>query len=84
MVAIPVYVRHTISFREGAAGRFDVTIGPKQTMGKTVSYSLKNFYLVKILKKSWTLALLRFEYIRIWMKFLNFISGIYAVYFSIW
>lgn len=36
MVAIPVYVRHTISFREGAAGRFDVTIGPKQTMGKTI------------------------------------------------
>lgn len=36
MVAIPVYVRHTISFREGAAGRFDVTLGPKQTMGKTI------------------------------------------------
>ncbi|CAI9716898.1 AP-3 complex subunit mu-1 isoform X8 [Octopus vulgaris] len=36
MVAIPIYVRHTISFREGAAGRFDVTIGPKQAMGKTI------------------------------------------------
>ncbi|GAB1598610.1 AP-3 complex subunit mu-1-like isoform X8 [Argonauta hians] len=36
MVAIPIYVRHTISFREGTAGRFDVTIGPKQAMGKTI------------------------------------------------
>ncbi|XP_005090947.2 AP-3 complex subunit mu-1 isoform X2 [Aplysia californica] len=36
MVAIPVYLRHNISFREGSGGRFDVTIGPKQTMGKTV------------------------------------------------
>lgn len=36
MVAIPVYVKHNISFREGTSGRLDITVGPKQTMGKTV------------------------------------------------
>ncbi|XP_077986319.1 AP-3 complex subunit mu-1-like [Glandiceps talaboti] len=35
MVAIPIYVRPQISFREGG-GRFDLTVGPKQTMGKTI------------------------------------------------
>ncbi|PIO07046.1 hypothetical protein AB205_0206850, partial [Aquarana catesbeiana] len=37
LVAIPVYVKHAISFREGtSSGRFEVTLGPKQSMGKTV------------------------------------------------
>ncbi|NWR73027.1 AP3M1 protein, partial [Centropus bengalensis] len=37
LVAIPVYVKHMISFKENSSsGRFDVTIGPKQNMGKTV------------------------------------------------
>lgn len=36
MVAIPVYVKHSIMYREGSSGRFDVTIGPKQNMGKTI------------------------------------------------
>ncbi|XP_059162643.1 AP-3 complex subunit mu-1-like isoform X1 [Physella acuta] len=36
MVAIPLYLKHNISYREGSGGRFDVTIGPKQTMGKTI------------------------------------------------
>ncbi|RUS83899.1 hypothetical protein EGW08_008313 [Elysia chlorotica] len=36
MVAIPLYLRHNITFREGSAGRFEVTIGPKQTMGKSI------------------------------------------------
>lgn len=36
MVAIPVYLRHTISFKDGSSGRLDITVGPKQTMGKTV------------------------------------------------
>uniref|UniRef100_A0A0B6ZHI8 MHD domain-containing protein n=1 Tax=Arion vulgaris TaxID=1028688 RepID=A0A0B6ZHI8_9EUPU len=35
-VAIPIYLRHNISYREGSGGRFDVTIGPKQSMGKTI------------------------------------------------
>lgn len=37
LVAIPVYVKHNITFREGSSqGRFDLTLGPKQTMGKAV------------------------------------------------
>lgn len=36
MVAIPLYLRHNISFREGSSGRLDITVGPKQTMGKPV------------------------------------------------
>ncbi len=37
MVAIPVYIRHNISYKEGSSGRLDITVGPKQTMGKPVS-----------------------------------------------
>ena len=44
MVAIPLYVKHNIFFREGGAGRFDVSVSPKQTMGKTVSSFLLNSY----------------------------------------
>lgn len=37
LVAIPVYVKHSISFRDsGSLGRFEITVGPKQTMGKTI------------------------------------------------
>ncbi|EEB14295.1 AP-3 complex subunit mu-1, putative [Pediculus humanus corporis] len=36
IVAIPIYVRHSISFREGNNGKLDVTVGPKQTIGRTV------------------------------------------------
>jgi len=36
VVAIPVYLRHSISIREGSGGKLDITVGPKQTMGKTV------------------------------------------------
>jgi AP-3 complex subunit mu len=36
MVAIPLYVRQNISFKEGTSGRLDITVGPKQTMGKPV------------------------------------------------
>jgi len=36
MVAVPVFIRHNIFYREGSSGRFDVTVNPKQTMGKTV------------------------------------------------
>lgn len=36
MVAIPIYVRHHISFKEAGGGKMDITVGPKQTMGKTV------------------------------------------------
>jgi AP-3 complex subunit mu len=33
IVAIPIYLKHSISFREG---RLDITVGPKQTMGRQV------------------------------------------------
>ncbi|XP_062375218.1 AP-3 complex subunit mu-1 [Sardina pilchardus] len=37
LVAIPIYVKQSISFFEsGASGRLDITVGPKQTMGKQV------------------------------------------------
>ncbi|OWF39923.1 AP-3 complex subunit mu-1-like [Mizuhopecten yessoensis] len=36
LVAIPIYLKHSIMFREGSSGRFEVTVGPKTTMGKTV------------------------------------------------
>lgn len=37
LVAIPVYVRQNINFFEtGSSGRLDITVGPKQTMGKTI------------------------------------------------
>ncbi|CAH1786571.1 unnamed protein product [Owenia fusiformis] len=36
MVAIPVYLKHSIQYREGSGGRLDITVGPRQTMGKTV------------------------------------------------
>ena len=53
MVAIPLYVKHNIFFREGGAGRFDVSVSPKQTMGKTVCTFLLNFYSSIFLTKSY-------------------------------
>ncbi|XP_019871470.1 AP-3 complex subunit mu-1 [Aethina tumida] len=36
VVAIPVYVRHNLSIKTGEQGRLDLTVGPKQTLGRTV------------------------------------------------
>ncbi|TKR81026.1 hypothetical protein L596_014972 [Steinernema carpocapsae] len=36
MVAIPVYVRHTIHMKAGSGGRIELTVGPKQNMGKVL------------------------------------------------
>ena len=36
IVAIPLYVRHSISFRDVGGGKLDLTVGPKQTIGRTV------------------------------------------------
>ncbi|XP_010566084.1 PREDICTED: AP-3 complex subunit mu-1 isoform X2 [Haliaeetus leucocephalus] len=48
LVAIPVYVKHTISFKESSSsGRFDVTIGPKQNMGKTVEGVVMTVHMPK-------------------------------------
>ncbi|CAF1090995.1 unnamed protein product [Adineta steineri] len=35
-ISIPIYVKHNIQYREGSAGRFELTVGPKQTMGKSL------------------------------------------------
>ncbi|KAL3124911.1 hypothetical protein niasHT_001804 [Heterodera trifolii] len=34
VVAIPLYVRHNILLKNGAAGRFELMVSPKQSMGK--------------------------------------------------
>uniref|UniRef100_K7GGP0 AP-3 complex subunit mu-1 n=1 Tax=Pelodiscus sinensis TaxID=13735 RepID=K7GGP0_PELSI len=48
LVAIPVYVKHIISFKENSSsGRFDVTIGPKQNMGKTVEGVIVTVHMPK-------------------------------------
>lgn len=37
VVAIPIYVRHSLVLRaNGDHGRLDLTVGPKQTMGRTL------------------------------------------------
>ncbi|XP_061693740.1 AP-3 complex subunit mu-1 [Syngnathoides biaculeatus] len=48
LVAIPVYVKQNISFMEtGSCGRLDITIGPKQTMGKTVEGLVVTIHMPK-------------------------------------
>lgn len=47
-MAIPVYVKQNISFFEtGPCGRLDITIGPKQTMGKTVEGLMVTIHMPK-------------------------------------
>ncbi|CAD7087337.1 unnamed protein product [Hermetia illucens] len=36
VVAIPIYVRHNLSFKSGEQGRLDITVGPRTTLGRTV------------------------------------------------
>jgi len=36
VVAIPLYIRHNLSWHGGSQGKLDMTVGPKQTMGRTV------------------------------------------------
>ncbi len=37
VVAIPVYVRHNMTWLSGGtSGKLDITVGPKQTMGRQV------------------------------------------------
>jgi len=49
VVAVPLYVRHNINFRSAGAGsgRLDITIGPKQTMGRTVENVLLEINMPK-------------------------------------
>ncbi|XP_065190070.1 AP-3 complex subunit mu-1-like [Sycon ciliatum] len=36
IVALPIYVKPSFSFKEGQSGRIELTVGPKQTMGHVV------------------------------------------------
>ncbi|KAK5649744.1 hypothetical protein RI129_000773 [Pyrocoelia pectoralis] len=36
VVAIPIYVRHNLLIKTGEHGRLDLTVGPKQTLGRSV------------------------------------------------
>ncbi|XP_011502417.1 PREDICTED: AP-3 complex subunit mu-1 isoform X1 [Ceratosolen solmsi marchali] len=36
IVAIPIYIRHNINLREPGGGKLDITVGPKQTIGRIV------------------------------------------------
>ncbi|XP_041116961.1 AP-3 complex subunit mu-1 isoform X2 [Polyodon spathula] len=49
LVAIPVYVNHNINFKEsGSSGRFDVTVGLKQNMGKSVEGVIMTVHMPKV------------------------------------
>ncbi|XP_067093142.1 AP-3 complex subunit mu-1 isoform X2 [Osmerus mordax] len=48
-VAIPVYVKQNINFFDSAScGRLDITVGPKQTMGKTVEGVMVTVHMPKV------------------------------------
>uniref|UniRef100_A0A915I792 MHD domain-containing protein n=1 Tax=Romanomermis culicivorax TaxID=13658 RepID=A0A915I792_ROMCU len=36
LVAIPIYVKHSILFKENQGGRIDITVGPRQNVGKAI------------------------------------------------
>jgi len=36
VVAIPVYIKHNLQWQGTSAGKLDITVGPKQTMGRNV------------------------------------------------
>uniref|UniRef100_A0A8C9S2G9 AP-3 complex subunit mu-1 n=1 Tax=Scleropages formosus TaxID=113540 RepID=A0A8C9S2G9_SCLFO len=49
LVAIPVYVKQNVSFFEtGSSGRLDITVGPKQTMGKTIEDVVITVHMPKV------------------------------------
>lgn len=53
VVAIPIYVRHSLTLRSnGDQGRLDLTVGPKQTMGRTLE-SKDSLFCITIIHCSW-------------------------------
>lgn len=44
IVAIPIYIRHMLALKETStgSGRLDITVGPKQTLGRTVNVFIVN------------------------------------------
>lgn len=47
-IGIPIQIKANIQYREGSSGRFDLTVSPKQTMGK----ALENVVIESSLPKS--------------------------------
>ncbi len=44
VVGIPIYIRHNISFKDVGGGRLDITVGPRQTVGRTVSNYVETIF----------------------------------------
>ena len=36
VIPIPLYIKHNLSMRSHDFGRLDVSVGPKQTLGRTI------------------------------------------------
>lgn len=47
VVGIPIYIRHNITFKDIGGGRLDITVGPRQTVGRTVS-NMHFIYFLKV------------------------------------
>uniref|UniRef100_A0A914CY00 MHD domain-containing protein n=1 Tax=Acrobeloides nanus TaxID=290746 RepID=A0A914CY00_9BILA len=50
MVAIPIYVRHNIVLKSGPSGRIELTVGPKQNMGKTLEDVVLEMNMPKLMQ----------------------------------
>lgn len=56
VVAIPLYIRHNIVLKNGAAGRFELTVGPKQSMGKILEDVVLECHMPKLVQNCNLLA----------------------------
>ncbi|XP_031789461.1 AP-3 complex subunit mu-1 isoform X4 [Nasonia vitripennis] len=45
IVAVPLYVKHNINLKEAGGGRLDITVGPKQTIGRIVHFTINQLAL---------------------------------------
>lgn len=69
VVAIPLYVRHSLTLRNnGDQGRLDLTVGPKQTMGRTLESEYEDSVVLVLKYVGLTLSSTNFS--------INFASGI--------
>ncbi|BFZ05944.1 hypothetical protein BsWGS_08983 [Bradybaena similaris] len=46
-VNIPIYLKHSIQYREGSGGKFDVTVGPRQNIRKMIEDVVLNVQFPK-------------------------------------
>ena len=46
-VAIPISIRHQLNFTPSGSGKLDITVSPKQVMGRTVSKLYKGQSLIQ-------------------------------------